>query len=233
MRLTADHASPARRRRSTRLRGAALLAAGLTTLLAGCSAGQISQTALTEPSVPGVHADAGDISLRNVQIVYGGREHPNYEKGGDAPLDVRIFNTGAEPDVLTGVKSPAAERVTLVSGDQVAGDENEGSGVCPEPVVDAGPDQPASTFTIALKPGACALLAPGHQFHLQLGGLTEKLAPGDAVDVTFTFGQAGDVTLKVPFGMPTEGANHSPVNMHPEEPEVVGGHKGGEGEGGH
>ena len=240
--------------------------AGVAMLATGCGAGQNSQTALKEPSVPGVHANLEDISLRNVQIVYPGREHPSYPQDGAAPLEVRIFNSGSTPDALVGVSSPVAKEVGLLSesGKDASGacpdaevdaeqpkptekpadepaspgaspSESPGRETSPEPTESPAGAAPATTFSVEVKPRGCALLAPGAAYHLVLSGLNEELSPGDTVEITFQFSEAGDVTLNVPFGMPTEGADHSPINMHPEEPEVVGGGKrGGEGdEGGH
>jgi copper(I)-binding protein len=218
-------------------------------LLAGCGAGLDAQTAGKEPSVPGISADLGDIAVRNVQIEYPDRETRTYPKAGTAPLEVRIFNTGAETDALVGATAEVAEQVVLVSS------QGEGSGVCPqasvslpaaqptiqptrprpgtsasgtaqptpEPPSPAGPDGNAD-FTVELTPGSCALLT-GEPYQLELSGLRQELTPGDVVPVTFSFREAGEVTLQVPFGLPTDGPEHSPENIHPVEPPVVGGHE--------
>jgi hypothetical protein len=219
-----------------------------TTLLVGCGAGQQTQTASKEPSVPGVSANLRDIALRNVQIGYPDRESRSYPQDGTAPLEVRIFNSGTDADALIGVRSDAAAAVLLV------GSTSEGSNVCPEASVSlpateptgrpsrparpatgttpsdtAGltPVRPAGTaeFSIELTPGSCALLLPDKPYRLELTGLREELAPGGVVPVTFSFREAGEVTLRVPFGLPTEGPEHSPVDIHPAEPPVVGGHE--------
>ncbi|MGH3715699.1 MAG: copper chaperone PCu(A)C [Micromonosporaceae bacterium] len=225
-------------------RASALILAGAVVALAGCSAGQNAQTAAKEPSVPGAHADLDGLALRNAQIAYADREHRSYPKGGNAPLDVRIFNTGDTPDSLVSVSSEVADSVVLV------GAAAETSEICPEAAVSvptkAAPSPTATgsptgspsptpaapaekpgagsaEFTIALAPGSCALLQADQPYHLELSGLHEEIAPGGTVPITFRFAEAGEVTLDVPFGMPHDGAEHSPVNMHPEEPHVVGG----------
>ncbi|MGH3729467.1 MAG: copper chaperone PCu(A)C [Micromonosporaceae bacterium] len=268
MRLTADLTAAGRAgvARTPRRGGALLLAgiAGVAALLAGCSAGQNSQTAAKPPTAPGANADVGAISLRNVEVAYAGREQRSHPEGGTAPLDVRIFNTGATPDTLIGVSSEAADRVELV------GEEAETAGVCPEASVNVppaaptdqpspggtaapgespgtgesptggqeSPEQPAppagsTDFTVELPPGSCALLGADTPYHLELTGLREEISPGRTVPITFEFEKAGEVTLEVPVGAPSEGGDHSPVNVHPEEPEEVGGDHGEEPEDGH
>lgn len=230
-------------------RGAAVLLTAVAgaMLLAGCGAGLDAQTAGKEPSVPGVSADLGGIAVRNVQIGYPDRETRIYPRGGEAPLEVRIFNSGTETDALVEVKSEVAEQVVL------AGSGGEGSAVCPQASVSlpaaqptlqptrerpgtspSGTPEPPTTlsptgsagnaeFAVELAPGACALLT-GEPYRLELSGLREELAPGDVVPVTFSFREAGEVTLQVPFGLPTDGPEHSPEDIHPVEPPVVDGH---------
>lgn len=233
-------------------RGAAVLLTAVAgaMLLAGCGAGLDAQTAGKEPSVPGVSADLGGIAVRNVQIGYPDRETRIYPRGGEAPLEVRIFNSGTETDALVGVKSEVAEQVVLVGSPVEA--------ICPQASVSLPAAQPTlqptrprpgtspsgtpeapttlsptgsagnADFAIELAPGTCALLT-GELYRLELSGLQEELAPGDVVPVTFSFREAGEVTLQVPFGLPTDGPEHSPEDIHPVEPPVVGGHDTGSG----
>ncbi|HEX2419228.1 MAG TPA: hypothetical protein VHJ83_14100 [Micromonosporaceae bacterium] len=93
------------------------------------------------------------------------------------------------------------------------------------------PPRPAGSadFSVELAPGSCALLLPGKPYRLELSGLREEIAPGDVVPVTFSFREAGDVTLQVPLGLPTDAPEHSPLDIHPPEPPAVGGHDVGDG----
>ena len=249
-------------------RGAAVLLTAVagTTLLAGCGAGQQTQTASKEASVPGVSAELGGMALRNVQIAYPDRESRGYPRAGTAPLEVRIFNSGSNPDALVKVHSEAADQVLL------AGSASRGSNVCPQASVsvpatptaarptgrtrtarpspatgptgtaEATSEAPGGTagvtpsrptgsadFALELAPGGCALLLPGKPYRLELSGLREEIAPGDVVPVTFSFREAGDVTLQVPLGLPTDGPEHSPLDIHPLEPPAVGDHDAGDG----
>ncbi len=100
-------------RHPARIVTAALVAGGCAALaLAGCSAGQITQTSGQVSAVPGANVTAGAIALRNLLVQYNGIG--GYPAGGDAPLVVRIFNDGATPVKLVGVRADEATVVTLV-----------------------------------------------------------------------------------------------------------------------
>jgi len=98
---------------------ALLAAAGLAVALAACSAGQEAQTAFISPNVEGANGDVDDIALRNITIAYpdGGR----YAQGADARLQFVLVNSGDRDDALVEVRTDAAERVTLGTGQQAGG----------------------------------------------------------------------------------------------------------------
>jgi copper(I)-binding protein len=95
-------------------RHAALLIAAAT-LLTGCSAGQVSETARKIPSVPGVNTSAGDIAIRNALVAFP-EEGEGYKAGSEVPLEMRLVNLGEEADALVGATSPNASRVELRAG---------------------------------------------------------------------------------------------------------------------
>ncbi|GAA3931635.1 hypothetical protein [Actinoplanes auranticolor] len=74
----------------------AAVATGVATLaaiaLAGCSAGQVAETALKNPSVYGVNAQSSDASVyvRNLAVAYDGTT--GYPAGGSAPLQLGLYN---------------------------------------------------------------------------------------------------------------------------------------------
>jgi len=88
--------------------------AGTATLLSGCSAGQVAQTAAKVPSVPGVNAQLGDLRIGNAVAEPG--PDGKWKAGSDIPLDLRISNVGLVADKLIRVESPDAERVELRAG---------------------------------------------------------------------------------------------------------------------
>ncbi len=90
--------------------GAALFAAALALALTGCGAGQDAETSKMETAISGVDANAGTLSLRDLQIDYG-----TYSEGGQAPLWVWIANDDNESVILESVTSPDAEAVTFAT----------------------------------------------------------------------------------------------------------------------
>jgi copper(I)-binding protein len=91
----------------------ALLGLGVAAVLgvAGCSAGQITQTDTQMPAVNGGMGQVGSIALRNIELVYpqGG----SYPQGGDAVLIGTIVNQGNGADELVSVTTPVARNVAI------------------------------------------------------------------------------------------------------------------------
>jgi hypothetical protein len=119
-----------------------VVVAGFT--LAGCGAGQVSQTAVQSPTVDGVSAQAGSMSIRNVAL-----EYPTqglYAKGSNARLRMIIANDGTEADTLTAVRSTVSPEVTITA----AGSEAAGA----TPTLTAAPpsDTPTATGTASGTP---------------------------------------------------------------------------------
>jgi copper(I)-binding protein len=89
-------------------------AIGVSALLGivGCSAGQVAQTAEMPPAVNGNAGQVGDLALRDVQVAFPDSGEA-YQEGDDAPLLLRIINTGDVDDELVAVTSPVGEvRIT-------------------------------------------------------------------------------------------------------------------------
>jgi hypothetical protein len=81
-------------RRVALFAGAAAVAA---VALAGCSAGQIAETSLKKSSTYGVNVDNADgsVALRGIAVTY--RSPKGYLSGGNAPLEVSLFNQTTQP----------------------------------------------------------------------------------------------------------------------------------------
>lgn len=93
-----------------------VVVAGFT--LAGCGAGQVSQTAVQSPTVDGISAQVGSMSIRNVAL-----EYPTqglYAKGSDARLRMIIANDGIDGDTLTAVRSNVSSDVTITAAASAA-----------------------------------------------------------------------------------------------------------------
>lgn len=166
---------------SDRLRGIVLgFVLGLA--LAGCGAGQESQTASQWGAGKGAVGDAGDtIALRDVWIPYpaDGRDYPS---GANAPVVATIVNHGLDVDELLAVSSPAASQTLVDGAVQVPPGRNVTSAVDPTeirtPLV-------AGVLRIALT-------------------TNRGLRVGLDTPVTFRFRKAGAVILQVPMVAPPQ-----------------------------
>ncbi|HEU4346240.1 MAG TPA: hypothetical protein VFR35_00500, partial [Actinoplanes sp.] len=105
----------------------AALVAGVATVatvaLAGCSAGQVAETALKKPSNMGVNADTADgtVAIRNLLVAYPGPA--GYPAGANAPLEVSLANqtaTGIVVDVSSRPAEDATPEEGVVAGAMVA-----------------------------------------------------------------------------------------------------------------
>jgi copper(I)-binding protein len=110
----AQHEST-RRRTTSAVVGAVVTGMAAAVALAGCGAGQDTQTDSVLPAVSGANGNVGSIAIRNAVIAYP--SDGVYPSGGQAPLTLTIVNTGAEADELVEVSSPVAGDVEL-AGDR-------------------------------------------------------------------------------------------------------------------
>ena len=153
--------------------------AGATLLLAGCSANELEEDAPAED--PGTEVDGGaigpdtrvddDVSLLQVQL-----EYPLdgvYEVGEDARLFMAVSNTGGDPVTLTDISGPDFGGVAVTT--------EEGTGL-PLTV-----DPQDNLYVGAEGPPEVVLLDLG-----------QELRSSQSIPVTFTFAEAGEVTIEVP-----------------------------------
>jgi copper(I)-binding protein len=188
--------------------------------LAGCGAGQISQTADQVAAVNGANATAGSIAVRNALVEFdtAATGAAIYPVGGSAPLQMSIVNTGAQPDRLLSASSPVASSVEIVGDAAVPGGQTL--------VVEGAPAQPAAAPTAAAtgtaaptptqapagpSPTAAAsptATAPTTEADgtptasVVLTGLRQDLQVGPTYPVVLTFERAGSVQVSVPVGNP-------------------------------
>ncbi|WP_214401865.1 hypothetical protein [Pseudonocardia lacus] len=135
--------------------GAAVVAAAVigAVALAGCGAGQITQTAQQVAAVGGASADVGQIAVRDVTIAFpdGVEGATLYPRNGNAPLQMSIVNSGSGPDRLLSASSPAAASVTISGETEIeAGQVLVVEGEPPAPPAPT----PAPTGTATPAPGA-------------------------------------------------------------------------------
>ncbi len=99
-----------------RLAVVAAVAAGLGLAVAGCSAGQITQTDAQVAAVNGASGTVGAIAVRDAQLLFPVAEG-HYREGDDAPVVVVIANNGTEVDTLVSVTAEGTEGSAEVAGD--------------------------------------------------------------------------------------------------------------------
>lgn len=197
-------------RKTRRLASALALAAGATLTLTACGAGQISQTADQVAAVNGNYAEIGDISLRNVHVVYPQSEEYAIEPGGTVELGfVAINNSSSTAETLTGISTTAATSVTV----------DEGSGATEiEPLTGLGAGAPVDNAVDDPE-------IPLQFITVELSGIGEDVRPGLTIPVTFSFEEAGDVELLVPVDAGTA-LERNVSEQSPVEGESHGGEAG-------
>ncbi|HEX3590419.1 MAG TPA: hypothetical protein VHV74_12380 [Pseudonocardiaceae bacterium] len=113
----AEHSTTTRRRVLSGVVPSVLGVGLAAVLMAGCSAGQITQTATQEPVVNGASGMAGPIAIRDAQLAFPSNAQGTYQPGSTARLIVTIVNTGIADDTLTKITSPAATSVRIDGSD--------------------------------------------------------------------------------------------------------------------
>ncbi|WP_278314304.1 hypothetical protein [Lolliginicoccus levis] len=169
------------RTRSHRLAAMTLaLGASSVLALAGCGAGQLTQTGTKVAAVTGSAVEIGDLALRNAHVVFEGDEtaYP-LEAADTASLVFTLVNTSATQDeTLLGIESFEAQ-VALPEDAELeipAGGVLE-VGVAAQELEEEDADRPT----------------------IELSNLSPDVRPGLTVPFTFTFAEAGDVTVNVPI----------------------------------
>jgi copper(I)-binding protein len=219
---------------------AAVFAAG------ACAAGQRAATANESPAIDANGATIGDLRLANVAIK-APSQGQSYPAGASVELQAFIVNTSANDDTLTGVSSSASASAavyddaaaassalspsaTSVFGSSGATSSTPSSTAPGTNVVSSGaPSVSAGASASTTAPATTSVTIPAGQSvsfgqHdtdkvIVLSGISKPLFPGTTIAVTFTFQNAGSVTLQVPVqltnldtvtpasipGTPTEG----------------------------
>ena len=176
-------------RRSAKL---ATLAAGAVIgagAIAGCSAGQVSQTAMQQSAVDGNQAVINNVALRNVHIQ--ALQTGDFLRPG-ATVDLVLVAVNQSPDItdkLVGITTDIG-KVTVTgdptlhaSGVLFVGSQNGQSKKSDNAVEDAD----SVKATIAL---------------------SKPITNGPNYDFTFNFEKAGSVSVGVPISAPESGPHH-------------------------
>lgn len=192
-----------------RVFGASVVAVGAALALAGCGAGQIAQTSTMLPAVNGALAQAGTLVLRDAGLVNRNECEQAYATGSSAPLTLVIANNGPADDELVSVSSANAGSATIegqravVAGSKLLiGPATEGeSGQQPA----SSSAAPTSSSSASVSPSAGPTGQPTRVGHAEvvLQGIKTVVWPGQTIPVTFTFRDAGPVTVQLPIQAPT------------------------------
>jgi copper(I)-binding protein len=183
-------------------------------VLSACSAGQVTQTATQQRDKTGAQAQVGDISLRQAELLppRGG----SYAAGDDADLQVAIINGGTEADTLVRVAGNgfgSAEiqgPTTGTSASTSASPSTSASAstsASPSTSADSSTSTSTSTSTESRSsvieiPAGASVFVGGSDYNVTLKNLRESLTTGQYLEVTFTFRNAGEVTIPVTVANP-------------------------------
>ncbi len=183
-----------------------VLGLGAVLALAGCDAGQTTQTANQVSAVDGASAQSRGIDVRDAQMTYPAQGNL-YRAGSSAPLQLLLINQGTQSDRLLSVSSPYATSA-LVGGTTVIapGVALRAFGT---PAAETSSSSPASSSPAAptsQPSGSAATPGPTEQavdqqtVQITLTGLKQDITPGVTIPVTFVFEHAGPITVQVPMG---------------------------------
>jgi copper(I)-binding protein len=106
------------RLQNRRVLGAGVLALGAALVLAGCGAGQITQTDSQQPAVNGTHAQVKTIDLRDAAVQYP-PSGPGYAAGATPALTLTIVNRGAQDDALVSVTTEDGGQATIAGSKDI------------------------------------------------------------------------------------------------------------------
>ena len=230
-------------RGATALAASAAVAAGL--LLAGCGAGQVTQTEGQQPPVSGVNVESADkkILMRNLAIAYPGPE--GYARGASAPIHVRIINQHQNTVRLVAVTSEAgtvalggpaavpssAAPAPATSSAAPSGSPSGSPSVSGSRSASASPSAPASPtaspspsgpavnrqINVEIETRGIAVLDQSGQRYLVITGLSEEFKPGQSIMMTFRFDNGVEIETNVPIEIPLSPPPRSPLHFDEEE----------------
>ena len=131
--------------------------------LAGCGAGQITQTSSQASGVGGASANVGQIAIREAAFAFAGdgKSAAIYQEGSDAPLSMTVVNFGGQVDKLTNVSSPAAESARITGDGTIASGRVLLVEGLPAGEPTAAPGEAAPGARPTTGPGASAQATPG------------------------------------------------------------------------
>lgn len=179
-------------RRVSRRSAPVIIAAALGLVLA-VSGCAAGQISQTAQQVAAI--DGANASVGQLSVLNVLLETPaaaNYGPGSTIPVSLVISNHGTQGDTLTGVSSPAAGAVKIGAGKI------------------ALPQQ----FNVQVNSAADNTIS--------LEGITRPVCFGQSIPLTFTFAQAGSLTVQVPIANPAQRrGTRDTIDIQPPHPTPV------------
>lgn len=204
------------RLQNRRVFGVTVSALGAALVLAGCGAGQITQTDTQQPAVNGTYAQVKTLLLRNAAIQYPA-QGAAYSAGQSAPISLTIANNGAQDDQLVSVTSSSTNGPAKISGstavvaghtlvigpsDAVESTNEEAAPATAASGASSGPATSGAPSSTAAGTSDTSASQVG-KGNIVLQGLKQPLWPGMTINVTFTFRNAGSITVEMPVAAPS------------------------------
>jgi copper(I)-binding protein len=183
-----------------------VLAVAAALFTSACAAGQHAGTADEAPTLNGVNASVGSMLLRALVIDAPSGATTTYPAGSDATVKLVLVNTGTSEDQLTAVTSRAfsdwGSFDTTAAADAVVSADAAALAPKSSAASSAAAPLPIPSRLIAIAPGSrTSWGTPEAKMALVFLHLVRAVYPGTTIDVTFTFGKAGRVTVAVPVGL--------------------------------
>lgn len=170
-----------------------MLLVAAAVVLAGCGhSQQVSQSGTV-----GANAQVGDVLLRNVRVA----DAPSRGLlgGSDATVRLTLINQAGQPDALTGITSDVATRVEIRS--------------------DTDCDGTAETLARLALPARTDGSSPPNaprptdaRYFLSLVDLRVGILAGGIVPITFTFQNAGSITVPTPVAITPDSGTATPAS---------------------
>jgi hypothetical protein len=171
-------------------------AVAVALLTSACAAGQHAQTADEKATLDGTNVSVGGMDLRGLAIETP--TGPSYAVGSDPQVKLVLINSGRATDTLTSITSSA------VSGWGAYASAAEADAVTGAGTSTAGQTLPQPVGPVKVTPGTrVSWGVPDGTGVLLLRGTKSRIYPGTTVKLTFTFTDAGSLTVDVPVQLPT------------------------------
>lgn len=195
-------------------------------VLTGCAAGQRAQTANEHSVVDGGTADVGQIGIRNAGLAAPAAV-AGYQAGEGASLVAAIVNNGTSADVLVSVTSAAATSVQMGTAAPAAttgppspsapssGSASTSGSASSSASASPSPGATPQSQPIPLPARTLVQIGGEHASTVELAGLKAGLVPGQSVAVTFTFRDAGAVTVQLPVKLIQDSTGGETIDVAP------------------